>query len=65
MEENKGKRPDPEGENRQSAALAGLAAALLILVLGLFLVHILRHKAAVEDCLMAGRRDCSAVTSGN
>ena len=64
MNANKGQRPDPEGENRQSSALAGLAAALLVLVLGLFLVHMLHHKAAVEDCLMAGRRDCSAITSG-
>jgi hypothetical protein len=64
MSANRGQRPDPEGDDRQSTALAGLAAALLVLVLGLFLVHMLHHKAAVEDCLMAGRRDCSAVVSG-
>jgi hypothetical protein len=63
MNESKGQRPESEGEDRQSSALAGLAVALLVLVLGLFLVHILRHKAAVEDCLMAGRRDCSVITT--
>ena len=44
--------------NRVTASLAGLAAALLLIVLGLFLVHHLNAAARIEDCLMAGRNNC-------
>jgi hypothetical protein len=47
--------------DRQTATLAGLAVALLLVVVGLFLVQELRAKARVEDCLLAGRRDCDRV----
>lgn len=50
-----------EAANRQTASLAGLAVALLLVVLGLFLVRQLQTKASVEDCLLAGRRNCDAV----
>lgn len=44
--------------NRVTKSLAGLAAALLLVVLGLFLVHHLYNEARVEDCLMSGRNNC-------
>ncbi|MBV8399586.1 MAG: hypothetical protein JOZ17_12720, partial [Acetobacteraceae bacterium] len=44
-------------------SLGGLAIALLLIVLGLFLFHELRHKIAVENCLMSGRRDCDTVAT--
>ena len=47
--------------NRQTASLAGLAFALFLVVVGLFLVHALHAKANVEDCLMAGRLNCDAL----
>lgn len=47
--------------DRQTASLAAMAVIVALLVIGLFLVHTLRHTAAVEDCLMANRRDCDAV----
>jgi hypothetical protein len=50
----------PGDADRQTATLAGLAIALLLVVVGLFLVQELRAKARVEDCLLAGRRDCDA-----
>ncbi len=46
--------------NRVTSSLAGLAAALLLVVLGLFLVRHLVEKSKVEDCLMAGRINCDA-----
>ena len=49
--------------DRQTASLGGLAIALLLVVLGLLLFHELRHKIAVEDCLMLGRRDCDTVAT--
>jgi hypothetical protein len=39
-------------------SLAGLALALLLVVVGLFLVQHLRDKARVEDCLLSGRLNC-------
>ncbi len=44
--------------NRVTASLAGLALALMLVVLGLFLVQTLREKARLEDCLMSGRTNC-------
>ncbi len=49
--------------NRQTAGLLGIAITLIILVVSLFLVQHLRHSAAVEDCLLAGRRNCDALVT--
>lgn len=47
--------------NRVSMSLAALAFALLLVVVGLFLVQHLATKARVEDCLLSGRTNCDAV----
>jgi hypothetical protein len=52
---------EDEEANRLTASLAGLAAALFLLVIGLHVVHHLATKAAIEDCLMAGRINCDAL----
>ena len=52
---------DQEGADRQTASLAGLAVALLLVVIGLFLVRTLHAKCVVEDCLLAGRSNCDAI----
>ncbi len=44
--------------DRQTAGLIGFAVVLLVLIAGLFLVHILYDKSKTEDCLMAGRINC-------
>lgn len=54
-----------EEADRQTASLAAVVVILMLLAAGLFLVHTLRHSAAVEDCLMAGRRNCDAVANTN
>lgn len=48
-----------EAADRQTASLAGVAVALLLLILGLFLVRELHAKAQLEDCLMSGRSNCN------
>lgn len=50
---------DALSERRRTGALAGLAAALLLIVLGLFLIQVLRANAKLEDCLMSGRMNCA------
>lgn len=56
-------RPDDDqaGADRQTASLAALALVLALVVVGLFLIRTLAASSAVEDCLMAGRRNCDAV----
>jgi hypothetical protein len=49
---------DEAAANRQTASLGGVAISLFLIVVGLFLVHELRAKAQVEDCLLAGRTNC-------
>jgi hypothetical protein len=45
-------------ENRQTASLVGFVIILLLLIMGLFLVQQLRTSSAMQDCLLAGRRNC-------
>ena len=52
---------DAAAEQRVTASLAGLAFALALVVLGLFLLRGLTQKSLVEDCLLAGRINCDRV----
>jgi flagellar biogenesis protein FliO len=47
--------------NRQTASLAGLAAALFLVVVSLYVVHRLARETALEDCLLAGRTNCDLI----
>ena len=55
-------RPDPaqdrEEADRRTAGLAAIVVVLLLLIGGLLLTRTLHKKSQLEDCLMAGRRDC-------
>jgi hypothetical protein len=53
-------RHDDE-DNRFTASLAGLAAALLIGVIGLFLMLRLADLSKLEDCLLQGRKNCAPI----
>ena len=50
--------------NRVTGSLAGLAFALLLVVVGLVLVQHLASKARLEDCLLSGRLNCDAMVAG-
>ena len=54
---------DEEAAERQTASLAGVAITLVLIVVALFLVHELRAKGALEDCLMSGRTNCDALVN--
>ena len=45
--------------NRQSASLAALAVLLALIIVSLVLVRTLRSDAALQDCIMSGRTNCS------
>ena len=69
MQRSRATRPETSADaeqaesDRVTSSLAGLAAALLIVVSGLFLIHHLQAKAALEDCLMAQRLNCDAIVA--
>jgi hypothetical protein len=55
----------PEREsNRQTASLAGLAIALALIVVGYYLVQVLHTSSLMEDCLLAGRNNCTILSAG-
>jgi hypothetical protein len=56
-------RGEQEVADRQTASLAGLAVTLALVVAGLFLIHELARKSAVEDCLLSGRGNCDIVVT--
>ncbi len=55
---------DEQAHDRQTASLAALAAVLLLISAGLFLVHVLHRDAMIETCLMAGRANCDSLIAG-
>jgi hypothetical protein len=62
MEAKPGRDPDREREEddrRFTASLAGLAVALLLILVGLYVTKELSAESKLEDCVMAGRHDCT------
>ena len=45
-------------DRRRTDSLAALALTLLLVVVGLYLVDVLRAQAAVQDCVLAGQVGC-------
>jgi hypothetical protein len=59
-------RRDPERERaednrRFTNSLAGLAAALFLLLIGLYVTEQLAAQSKLEDCVLQGRADCMRV----
>jgi hypothetical protein len=50
-----------EDAERRTAALMGFIVILVLAIAGVVLVRELGKKAALEDCLMAGRRNCAPI----
>jgi len=49
-----------QGGNRRGA-IAGLAIAVVLLVVGLWLAHELTASSRMQDCLMSGRTNCNVI----
>jgi hypothetical protein len=52
---------DPEQGGNRRGAIAGLAIAVAILALGLWLAHDLTAASKMQDCLMSGRTNCNVI----
>ena len=56
--------PKPQnGEPREgnTPAMAGLAIAVVLLVVGLWLAHELRAASKMQDCVLSGRSNCNVI----
>jgi hypothetical protein len=54
-------RDRDEEDNRFTASLAGLAMALLLVVIALFVIDRLAAVSKLEDCLLQGRKNCKRI----
>jgi hypothetical protein len=50
--------PDP-----RRAAIAGLVVTVLLVLGGVFLVHVLSRTGKLQDCVMSGRTNCAPIDS--
>jgi hypothetical protein len=50
-----------DDEARRTAALMGFIVILVLAIAGVVLVRELRDNSRLEDCLMAGRRNCAPI----
>jgi hypothetical protein len=52
---------DPDHGGNRRPAIAGLAIAVVLLVVGLWLAHELTAASKMQDCLMSGRTNCNVI----
>jgi hypothetical protein len=53
--------PEQDGDGSRTPAIAGLAIAVVLLVVGLWLAHELSAASKMQDCLMSGRTNCNVI----
>ncbi len=56
---------EPDQGNNQRGAVAGLAFAVVLVVVGLWLSHALTTQSRMQDCLMSGRTNCNVIEPAN
>ncbi len=58
--------PDEEDEPASHRGpLAALGVVALLILGGLWLMHVLGAASATQDCLASGRTNCAPVAAGN
>ncbi|HSY57107.1 MAG TPA: hypothetical protein VK834_11700 [Bradyrhizobium sp.] len=55
------RRDNPRPQENRTPAMAGLAIAVVLLVVGLWLAHELTAASKMQDCLMSGRTNCNVI----
>jgi ferric-dicitrate binding protein FerR (iron transport regulator) len=61
LEPEKPKPRNSERRENNMPAMAGLAIAVVLLVVGLWLAHELRAASKMQDCVMSGRTNCNVI----
>ena len=54
-------RKNREPRENNTPAMAGLAIAVVLLVVGLWLAHELRAASKMQDCVLSGRTNCNVI----
>jgi hypothetical protein len=52
---------EPDQGGNRNGAVAGLAIAVVLLVVGVWLAHELTAASKMQDCLMSGRTNCNTI----
>jgi len=52
---------DPDQGGNRRGAIAGLAIAVVLLAVGLWLARELTASSKMQDCLMSGRTNCNVI----
>ena len=52
---------EPEQKENRRPAMAGLAIAVVLLAVGLWLARELTAASKMQDCLMSGRTNCNVI----
>ena len=52
---------EPEPRDNRKPAIAGLAIAIVLLVVGWWLARELTAASKMQDCLMSGRTNCNQI----
>ena len=52
---------EPEPKDKRRPAIAGLAIAVVLLVVGWWLARELTAASKMQDCLMSGRTNCNQI----
>ena len=55
------RRDNPRPQENRTPAMAGLAIAVVLLVVGLWLARELTAAGKMQDCLMSGRTNCNVI----
>jgi hypothetical protein len=53
--------PEKDGSGSRAPAIAGLAIAVVLLAVGIWLAHELTAASKMQDCLMSGRTNCNVI----
>ena len=59
------KPQQPQTPDSRRPATIGLVLVLLLIVGGLFLVHVLRAMSQAQDCALEGRTNCAPIDAGS
>ena len=63
MPEERDPSNGPDEPDGRRGALIGLLVAVLLVVGGLVLAHVLQKTSRLQDCVMSGRTNCAPVQS--
>lgn len=62
---NEQEPPEPRVPDSRRGAVLGLIVALLLVIVGLLLVHVLGDSGRLQDCEMSGRTNCAPIDTNN